>query len=177
MNIDGVVANFGLTITTLPTLFQALTNRAWGAWACSLPIRDSWVAVKVAERAVLRRRVGDRVGRVDHQLAGKVGDAGLLDRRLGAGALDREHDRVGPRGRLGEAADRRVGRSPRPSTRRALRLARAAHHRVAVVQEAVAEDLTDLAGSENADLRHGGTLSRRSPSSDPECAPPGPDDR
>jgi len=46
MNIDGVVANFGLTITTLPTLFQALTNRAWGAWACSLPIRDSWVAVK-----------------------------------------------------------------------------------------------------------------------------------
>jgi len=82
-----------------------------------------------------------------------------------------------PRGRLGEAADRRVaGRRGLPRGE-LLRLARAAHHRVAVVQEAVAEDLTDLAGSENADLRHGGTLSRRSPSSDPECAPPGPDDR
>src|SRR5262249_13851747 len=81
---------------------------------------------------------------------------------------------------LGHRADRRVAlraRLPGLPWGKLGRLARASHHRVAVREKAVAEDLADLAGTENADLLHGGTLSRRAGRGDPERGRLGPDDR
>ena len=56
---------------------------------------------EVLEHAVDRRRWGDRVGRVHHDLAGDAGACESQDVERGR-ALDREHQRLAERRRLGK---------------------------------------------------------------------------
>ena len=60
------------------------------------------------QHAVLRRRIGNRVGRVDHRLAGKVRRAGGLERIERHAAFHRQHDELAELGRVGEACGLRA---------------------------------------------------------------------
>ena len=151
MNIVGVAGSFGLTMSALPTLEKAFTNCAAGAFFCSRSMQRLVRPREVRENAVVGRRLGDRVGRVEHDLAVKA-VAAQADRLLRPRPLDGEDDDL-PEGAASanvpvDAFDSRAG-----LPRRELRgIARAAHDLVAVLQEAVREHLPHLPRAQNADL-------------------------
>ncbi len=92
----------------LPTELNALTKCASGKAFCNRSISDSIEVGEEFQHAVLRRRIRNRVGRVDHRLARKVRRAGGRERIERHVAFHRQHDELAELGRVGEACGLRA---------------------------------------------------------------------
>ena len=120
MNIVGVAGSFGLTIIALPTRAERLDEQRLRRGLLEVLHQRVVLLREVEQHAVLRRRLRDRVRRVDHELARELGGARLHD-RFGRACPSARGRRPRPMPRLP-----RTCRSPRrlsrpASTRRASR--------------------------------------------------------
>jgi hypothetical protein len=105
------------------------------------------------QHAVDGRCVGDRVRRVDDRLAIERTVAARIEHLLRAEALHREHEQLAEARRIRERAGVRRRALALPPLLELLGIARAAHHVVTVLHEALGQHLADGAGSEHSDLR------------------------